>query len=145
MKVSRIVVIAALLAMGAAGAALAGVVATGGTSTTRVTVTEKEYRLTLSRTHLAAGKYTLVAVNKGMLAHSLDIAGPGMKSRRIAGTIKPGATGSLSVTLKTGSYSIWCPVAGHAALGMKTTLRVGAASTGTTTTSGGTTTKKSWG
>jgi len=138
MKASRIVVVAALLAMGAAGAALAGVVATGGTSTTRVTVTEREYRLTLSRTHLAAGKYTLVAVNKGTLAHSLEIAGPGMKNRRIAGTIKPGATGSLSVTLKAGSYSIWCPVAGHAALGMKATLRVGAASSGTTT-------KKVWG
>lgn len=144
MKASRIVVVAALLAMGAAGAALAGVVATGDKSTTRVTVTEREYRLTLSRTHLAAGKYTLVAVNKGTLAHSLEIAGPGMKNRRIAGTIRPGASGSLSVTLKTGSYSIWCPVAGHAALGMKTTLRVGAASGGTTK-SGGTTTKKSWG
>jgi plastocyanin len=139
MKASRIVLVAALLAMGAAGAALAGVVATGGTNTTRVTVTEREYRLTLSRTHLAAGKYLLVAVNKGTLAHSLEIAGPGIKSRRIAGTIKPGASGSLSVTLKAGTYSIWCPVAGHAALGMKTTLRVGAAS------SGGTTTKKVWG
>src|SRR5260370_34806589 len=130
MKASRIAVAAALLAMGAAGAALAGAVATGGTSTTRVTVTEKEYRLTLSRTHLAAGKYTLVAVNKGTLAHSLEIAGPGMKSRRIAGTIKPGATGSLSVTLKTGSYSIWGPVAGHAAPGLTTTLPVAAAPRG---------------
>ena len=145
MKASRIVVVAALLAMGAAGAALAGVVATGGTSTTRVTVTEQEYRLTLSRTHLAAGKYILVAVDRGKLAHSLEITGPGIKNRRIAGTIKPGATASLSVTLKTGSYSIWCPVAGHAALGMKTTLRVGAALGGTSTKSGGTTTKKSWG
>jgi uncharacterized cupredoxin-like copper-binding protein len=139
MKASRIVLVAALLAMGAAGAALAGVVATGGTNTSRVTVTEREYRLTLSRTHVAAGKYALVAVNKGTLAHSLEIAGPGIKNRRIAGTIKPGASGSLSVTLKAGTYSIWCPVAGHAALGMKTTLRVGAPS------SGGTTTKKSWG
>ena len=110
-------------------------VATGGTNTTRVTVTEREYRLTLSRLHLAAGKYTLVAVNKGALAHSLEIAGPGIKSRRIAGTIKPGASGTLLVTLKAGTYSIWCPVAGHAALGMKTTLRVGTASTST----------KSWG
>ena len=139
MKASRIVLVAALLAMGAAGAALAGVVATGGTNTTRVTVTEREYKLTLSRTHLAVGKYTLVAVNKGAIAHSLEIAGPGIKSRRIAGTIKPGASGTLLVTLKAGTYSIWCPVAGHAALGMKTRLRVGAATSGTTTS------KKSWG
>jgi plastocyanin len=146
MRGSRIVVFVALLAVAAAGAALAAVVATGGTGTNRVSVTEREYKLTLSRTHLAAGKYTLVAVNKGKLAHSLEIAGPGIKGQRIAGTVKPGASGSLLVTLKAGSYSIWCPVPGHAALGMKTTLSVGAASSiGATTSSGGTTTKKAWG
>jgi plastocyanin len=141
MRASRIVVAAAVLALLAAGAALAGVAATGGTSTTRVTVAEREYRLTLSSTHLTAGKYILVALNKGKLAHSLEIAGPGLKSQRIAGTIKPGASGSFPVTLKAGSYSIWCPVPGHAALGMKTTLRVGAGSSGGTTT----TTKSAWG
>src|SRR5260370_40985652 len=89
MKASRIVVVAALLAMGAAGAALAGVVATGGTSTTRVTGTEREDRLKLSRTHLAAGKDTLVAGHKGTLSHSVRVTGPGMKNRAVHGAMKP--------------------------------------------------------
>jgi hypothetical protein len=44
----------------------------------------------------------------------------------------------LIVTLKKGAYSLWCPVPGHAAQGMKATLTApgGAAGggTGTTTT-----------
>ncbi len=112
-------------------------------------MTEKEYRLALSRTQLAPGTYTFVALDKGKLAHSLEISGPGVKSRRIPGTIKPGSSGSLTVTLKNGAYTVWCPVPGHAALGMKTTLRVGSGGTGPaagTTSSAGTTTGKSgWG
>jgi plastocyanin len=140
MRGSRIVVFLSFFAVLVTGVALAAVAATGGTRTTAVTVTEREYKLTLSRTHVAAGKYTLVAANKGKLSHSLEIAGPGIKGERIAGTIKPGASGTLSVTLKAGSYSIWCPVPGHAALGMKTTLKVGSAPvTGTPKK------KKAWG
>jgi plastocyanin len=140
MRGSRIVVFLSFFAVLVTGVALAAVAATGGTRTTAVTVTEREYKLTLPRTHVAAGKYTLVAANKGKLSHSLEIAGPGIKGERIAGTIKPGASGTLSVTLKAGSYSIWCPVPGHAALGMKTTLKVGSAPvTGTPKK------KKAWG
>jgi hypothetical protein len=108
-----------------------------------VTVTEVEYKLTLSRSHLSAGKITLVVVNKGKLAHSLEISGPGLKKRLIAGTIMPGTSRSVIVTLKAGSYALWCPVPGHAALGMKTTLKSGSAAT--TTSTGGTTTKSAWG
>jgi plastocyanin len=97
-----------------------------------VTVTEVEYKLTLSPSKLAPGKTTLVVVNKGKLAHSLSISGPGLKKRLIAGTIKPGVSRSVTVTLKAGSYTLWCPVPGHAALGMKKTVKVGS----TTTTSG---------
>jgi plastocyanin len=132
-----------MLALAVAGAGLAGMAALGGTATTRVTVTEVEYKLTLSRTHLSAGKTTLMVVNKGKLAHSLEISGPGLKKRLIAGTIMPGASRSVTVTLKAGSYSLWCPIDGHANLGMKTTFKAGS---GTTAGTGGTTTSgSSWG
>jgi uncharacterized cupredoxin-like copper-binding protein len=130
MKISRGVVVASMLTLAVAGAGLAGMAAVAGTTTTRVTVTEVEYKLTLSRTHLSAGKTTLMVVNKGKLAHSLEISGPGLKKRLIAGTIMPGASRSVTVTLKAGSYSLWCPIDGHANLGMKTTLKAGAATSG---------------
>jgi uncharacterized cupredoxin-like copper-binding protein len=142
-KISRAVVVTSILALAAAGAGLAVMAAMAGTKTTRVTVTEVEYRLILSPAHLSAGKTTLVVVNKGKLAHSLQISGPGLKRRLIAGTIKPGTSRSVTVTLKAGTYALWCPQPGHAALGMKTTLTAGSS---TTSGTGSTTTTKSvWG
>ena len=143
MKISRAVMVASILALAVAGAGLAVMAALAGTKTTRVTVTEVEYKLTLSRTHLSAGKTTLVVVDKGKLAHSLSISGPGLKKRLISGTIKPGTSRSVTVTLKAGTYTLWCPQPGHAALGMKTTLKAGS---GTTSGTSGTTTNGStWG
>ena len=132
MKVNRTVAISALLAFAVAGAGLAVMSALAGTTTTRLTVTEVEYKLTLSRAHLSAGTTTLVVVDKGKLAHSLSISGPGLKKRLIAGTIKPGTSRTVTVTLKAGTYTLWCPVPGHAALGMKTTLKAGTGSGGST-------------
>ena len=140
MRISRAIAFASMLALGLAGVGLAGMAAHSGAQKTRVTVTEVEYKLTLSPTHLMPGTVTFVVVDKGKLAHSLAISGPGIKNRRLSGTVKPGASGSLTVALKAGTYTLWCPVPGHAALGMKTTVKVGSA----TTTTGGTTTKSAW-
>ena len=143
MKVSRAAMVASILVAAVAGAALAGMAALAGTKTARLSVSEVEYKLTLSPKRVAAGKTTLVVVDKGKVAHSLSIAGPGLKKRLIAGTISPGSSRSITVTLKAGTYSLWCPVPGHAALGMKTTLAVGPSTT--SGTGGTTTTKKAWG
>ena len=143
MRFPRAFLIASVLAALTAGAALAAMAATGRTTAGRVTVTEVEYKLTLSSTHLAAGKTTLLVVNKGKLAHSLEISGPMLKKRLIAGTLKPGASRSVTVTLEAGSYTLWCPIDGHAKLGMQTTFKAGS---GNTPSVGGTTTNKSsWG
>lgn len=115
-----------------AGAALAALTAAGGTASSRLTVTEVEYRLTVSATHLAAGKTTIKVLNKGKLAHSLSISGPGLKKRLISGTIAPGGSRTVTVTLKAGSYALWCPVDSHAKLGMKTTVKAGSRSGGST-------------
>jgi hypothetical protein len=136
----------AVLVLGLAGAALAGVVSHTAAKVTRVTVTEREYKLTLSMngkvvaaTHsFAAGAYVFTAVDRGKVAHSLAISGPGIKLKRIPGTIKPGSSHTLSVTLKAGTYKLWCPVPGHAALGMHTTMKVaGSAPSPPPTSTGG--------
>ena len=135
-------IVATLLAVVAAalGAGSAALVAGAGTSAVRITVTEREYKLTLSRRTFSPGTVTFVVLNRGKLAHSLAVRGPGVSSR-IRGTIPPGGRRTLTVHLSSGKYALWCPVPGHAALGMKTTIKSVAAGTstgtGTTTTSGG--------
>jgi plastocyanin len=128
----------ALLAITAtAGGALAlGLNARASTRAVKVTVTEREYRITLSRKTLKAGTVSLLIVNRGKLAHDFAIKGPGV-SKRIAGTIAPGSHRTLVVHLKGGKYSVWCPI--HATKGMKATISVSGATavSGTTTSSGG--------
>jgi plastocyanin len=88
-----------------------------------VTATEKEFSIKLSKTTVAAGTYTLNAVNSGTITHALEINGPGV-SDKTTGNISPTESASLTVTLVKGSYEIWCPVANHKAMGMDTHLTV---------------------
>jgi len=124
------------------GAAAAGVVAHAGASVKTIKVTEKEYRITVSGKP-AAGSTRFTVKNAGRLSHALEISGPGTKGKRTP-LIKPGKSATLTVTLRAGTYTLWCPVPGHAALGMKTSLTVGGTSSGggaaATTTTGSTST-----
>jgi uncharacterized cupredoxin-like copper-binding protein len=114
-------------------AALAGCGGSGhktgaaGAQGTRVTAKETEFHIALSQQSFAPGTYTFVAQNDGKLAHSLEIDGPGVSNQRIAGTIAPGQSQSLTVTLQKGSYEIFCPVPGHKQQGMDTHISVGGA------------------
>ncbi|TMK26273.1 MAG: hypothetical protein E6G64_14890 [Actinobacteria bacterium] len=118
-----------------AGAALAGLAAHAATRATRVTVTEREYQITLARRTFKPGMVTFVVQNRGKLVHEFEIRGPGIAGKRIPGTIAPGMHRLLTVHLKSGTYKLWCPI--HAARGMKTTISVAGATAGTTTSGGG--------
>lgn len=85
---------------------------------TTVTVTMKEFKFVFSKRTVPHGLVTFKLVNKGALPHDLKIAGK--KSKMIA----PGKTGLLRVTLTAGGKKYLCTVPGHAAGGMKGTLRV---------------------
>jgi plastocyanin len=139
-RIAMAVVLVLCAALGAAAAAL--VAHAGGAATaTRITVNEREYHIALSRRTFRPGRVTFVVHNRGKIAHSLDIRGPGV-SKRMRGTIRPGGSRTLVVRLSKGTYTLFCPIDSHAKLGMKTTIH--SASAGTTTgTTGGTTT--TWG
>jgi hypothetical protein len=109
-----------VLALGGAAAALA---VRSGPAKTTVTVTEREYRISLSTKALPAGPVRLVVHNAGRVAHALSISGPGLATRT-TGTIRPGATKTLLVTLGGGAFTVWCPIGAHAASGMKASLTV---------------------
>jgi uncharacterized cupredoxin-like copper-binding protein len=83
-----------------------------------VGVTGKEFRFTLTTKTVRHGKVTFKFTNKGRLKHDFKIAG---KKTPI---IRPGKSASLTVTLKRGTYTYICTVAGHATAGMKGKLKV---------------------
>ena len=135
----------AAVALALAGAALAAVAAGGSTSNTTIKVTEREYHIAISTSSAKAGTVTFSVHNAGKVAHELDIAGGGLKSTAHLTTIAPGKTRTLTLELTGGKLSLWCPVPGHAALGMKTSLKV---TGGTAATSGNpppTQTGEAWG
>jgi uncharacterized cupredoxin-like copper-binding protein len=113
-RISFVLASLAMLAVLAGPALAAGTHATA----TAVTVTASEFKFKLSKTSVRHGSVTFTVVNKGKLAHDFKIAG------KKTPLLKPGKSAKLTVTLKAGKAAYLCTVAGHAAAGMKGTLRV---------------------
>jgi uncharacterized cupredoxin-like copper-binding protein len=133
------------LALALAGAAYAAVAARSSATAATVKVTESEYHIKLSTTSVKAGNITFVIHNGGKLLHKLDISGGGLTTLALGAT-KPGTTRSKTVKLAGGTLSLWCPIPGHASLGMKASLKIaGAAGGGTGTTPQTTTGGSTWG
>jgi uncharacterized cupredoxin-like copper-binding protein len=84
---------------------------------TQVTVTEKEFTITLSQSTFSAGAYTFNVTNAGTFPHNLVIEGPGVDSQA-SPTLQPGQSAPLDVTLQAGSYEMWCAVDSHKDRGM---------------------------
>src|SRR6266550_4072847 len=107
--------------------AAVGQTSTASTTTTTakpaaatVPVSEKEFKITLASTALKAGDITFVAKNDGRIPHDLAIKGTSDKTK----LIQPGGTAELKVTLKAGTYELYCSVPGHEAAGMKLNITV---------------------
>lgn len=122
-----------------AGAAAAAVMGHRSAHATRVTVTESEYKILVAPAKLKAGTATFVVRNHGTLAHALDISGPGLKTVKVP-TIAPGKSRTVTIKLGGGTFKLWCPVPGHATLGMTHSLTVSGAAASGGANSGGTTT-----
>jgi hypothetical protein len=96
----------------------------GGGGGTSVTATETEFHITLSTSSFAPGKYTFTALNKGQLEHNLVINGPGVSQVQTQGLLAPGQSGSVTVTLRKGTYDVYCGVPGHKQQGMDVHVKV---------------------
>jgi len=89
-------------------------------ATTKVSVSEKEFKIVVGSTNIKAGEITFEAKNDGNLPHDLAIKETGDKTKLIS----PGGTTELKVTLKAGKYVLYCTVPGHEAAGMKQSITV---------------------
>ncbi|HYC89169.1 MAG TPA: cupredoxin domain-containing protein [Thermoanaerobaculia bacterium] len=80
-----------------------------------------EYAIHMPDT-LPAGRIAFNVENGGKETHAFEIEGNGIEQKTNA--LTRGNTASLEVELKPGTYTIYCPVDGHADKGMKKTVTV---------------------
>ena len=90
----------------------------------RVQVVAQEFRYSLSRTRVRAGRVIVELVNRGQDTHDLDV-------QRVGGThafhfpsVLPGQVVDRDLKLGPGRYRLWCAIADHNELGMHAVLRV---------------------
>jgi len=118
-KAARRLLIAAVVAV-AAVLAVASVVSAATTVNLRASKTKLAFNhKTLTAKH---GKVTLVMANPAGLPHAVAVKGHGLTKK--GKTVNKGGTSRVTVTLKKGTYTFYCPVDGHEAAGMKGKLIV---------------------
>ncbi|HEX6018262.1 MAG TPA: cupredoxin domain-containing protein, partial [Burkholderiaceae bacterium] len=97
-----------------------------------------EWKVELSQGTLTAGIVTFTVTNAGSIPHAFEVEGQGIEQE--TDVIQPGSSATLKLTLKPGTYDVYCPVGAdsHKHLGMETHLRVvSAQGTGAAGYSGG--------
>jgi uncharacterized cupredoxin-like copper-binding protein len=90
-----------------------------------VAATESEFKIVLATPKVAPGKVTFAVKNAGHIGHDFVVSGAGVPATAKTPLIAPGKTGTVSVTLAAGKYTVYCSVPGHRAAGMVATLTVG--------------------
>src|SRR2546427_797335 len=89
-----------------------------------VSVTLSEWKVELSARTIGAGTVTFTVANVGTIPHALEVEGQGIEQE--TAVIQPGASATLTLTLKPGTYEAYCPVGNdsHKRLGMQADLKV---------------------
>jgi plastocyanin len=97
-----------------------------GAGATLVETADESGGLSFSRGELtaSAGSVTVTLDNPSgnELPHAIEIEGNGVEEE--TETIEPGARASVTVDLRPGRYTFYCPVGDHRAAGMEGTLTV---------------------
>lgn len=99
-----------------------GVQDTGGAQPNQVDVSLIEFDIIMDE-ELPAGPTTFVVTNDGTMPHNFTIEGNGI-FETFDQNLEPGETMEMTVDLVTGTYDVYCPIAGHRDLGMDVDLTV---------------------
>lgn len=112
------------LATAAVGVAAAGAAGSHRSSATVVADPNGALRFNKHQINIRRGTLTLHMQDPASsgLSHGIAIQGRGVK--KIGRIVSPGSTSTISVKLKPGRYTFFCPVPGHRAAGMRGTLVV---------------------
>jgi plastocyanin len=88
-----------------------------------LTATEADFSITLNKTTLPAGAYTIQVTNNGKATHDLVVEKGGTD---VAASEKmgPGQSATLQVSLDPGQYVFYCSIGNHRAMGMELTVTV---------------------
>ncbi|MDQ2809172.1 MAG: cupredoxin domain-containing protein [Chloroflexota bacterium] len=106
-------------------AATAATTGGGATNAAEVQATLKEWALDLNQTSVAAGAVRFVVNNTGKFSHNFTIKDASGAELGHTSTFAAAAgPQTLEVTLKPGTYTVYCSLPGHADRGQKNTLTV---------------------
>ena len=107
-------------------ALLAALVLAASGNVTPVGLGMREYRFSLYRPTVHAGRIAFNMTNYGEDRHNLRVSGPGGYRSAVSPEVAPfGGRVRFTVNLRrAGTYRLVCLEPGHAAKGMKATLRV---------------------
>ena len=92
----------------------------------RVLVEATEFRFTLSRTSVKAGRAIVQLAIRGEDPHDLKLVRSGTPTARAASVPEtlPGGVAEWRGKLKRGRYTLYCSLPGHKRLGMRAKLTV---------------------
>jgi len=124
MVASRTGTVLACAALLAALAPAATAAARHRIPTTAVGVGAREYRYAVYRASVPRGVVLFDLTNYGQDGHDLVIETRGGRVLARTGKVRAGGRAALRLRLAPGTYRLVCDLANHAALGMRTTLRV---------------------
>ena len=122
--VRRVRVACALMAVAAVGAAGMTAVAVAAKTTTKSLSVKGPVAYSSKSVTVPAGKVTLKMKNGTTVPHNIAIKGKGLKKPVIGKVVGKGKISEATATLKAGTYTFYCTVAGHEAAGMKGVLKV---------------------
>jgi uncharacterized cupredoxin-like copper-binding protein len=74
-------------------------------------------------TNLPAGEVTFQIANDGEFTHSFEIENEAMEEE-LEPALEPGQSGTLTVNLEPGTYTVYCPVGNHREQGMEIQVTV---------------------
>ena len=121
-KVGRRLLIAAVVAVVGA-LAIASVVSAATTKKLSASKTKLAFNTKTIRVKLPSDrKVTLVMANPSSFPHAIAVDGHGID--KDGKTVNKGGTSRVTVKLKKGTYTFYCPVDGHKSAGMKGTIVV---------------------